>query len=117
MSRAQLAILPLPDGRAADRRIVNLAARLRESGATLVEADVADLSTDGFMAESELVLEPGAIVWLKLPGVAPQNSRVVWTRDGKAGFEFTSPIHQRDLEMAIIVGRKPIRKGHFGRQH
>ena len=85
MSKGQLAILPVGDGRSAERRIVNLAARLREPGATIVDAEVRDLSIDGFMAETALALEPGAIVWLKLPGLEPQNSRVVWAEDGRVG--------------------------------
>jgi len=116
VSRAQLAILPVAEGRQAERRIVNLAARLREPGATIVDAEVLNLSTDGFMAESELKLEPGANVWLKLPGLEPQNSCCVWAEEGKAGFQFASPLHQATVEMLAEVNRKPPVKGHFGAQ-
>jgi len=116
VSRAQLAILPPPDGRTAERRIVNLAARLREPGATIVDAEVRDLSTDGFMAETNLVLEPGAIVWLKLPGLEPQNSRVAWAEEGKVGCQFATPLHPLTLEMLVRTSRKPPVKGHFGPQ-
>ena len=116
MSRAQLAILPVADGRSAERRIVNLAARLREPGATIVDVEVRDLSVGGFMAETNLVLEPGAIVWLKLPGLEPQNSRVAWAEDGKIGCEFATPLHPLTLEMLITTNRKPALKGHFGPQ-
>ena len=116
MSYAQLAILPLIDGRSAERRIVNLAARLREPGARIVDADVRDLSTDGYMAVTALVLEVGANVWLKLPGLEPQNSRVVWVEDGKAGFQFAAPLHPATLEMLVENNRKPLPKGHFGPQ-
>ena len=116
MAHGQLAILPLIDGRSAERRIVNLAARLREPGTRLVEAEVRDLSTDGFMAETDLALEPGAIVWLKLPGLEPQNSRVVWAEDGKAGFQFVTPVHPATIEMVLAMGRKPVKKRHFGPQ-
>ena len=75
MSRAQLAILPVSEGRQAERRVVNLAARLREPGATIVDAEVLNLSIDGFMAESDLKLEPGANVWLKLPGLEQEARR------------------------------------------
>ena len=114
MSRAQLAILPVVEGRQAERRIVNLAARLREPGATIVEAEVMNLSTDGFMAETDLRLEPGANVWLKLPGLEPQNSRCAWAEDGKAGFQFATPLHPATVEMLAEVNRKPPVKGHFG---
>ena len=116
MSRAQLAILPLPDGRTAERRIVNLAARLREPGATIVDAEVRDLSTNGFMAETSLQLDPGATVWLKLPGLEPQNSRVAWAEDGKIGCEFATPLHPLTLEMLIESNRRPVVRGHFGPQ-
>ena len=114
MSKAQLAILPVVEGRQAERRIVNLAARLREPGATIVDAEVINLSTDGFMAESDLKLEPGANVWLKLPGLEPQNSRCAWTEDGKAGFQFATPLHPLTVEMLAEANRKPPVKNHFG---
>ena len=116
MSRAQLAILPTVDGRSAERRIVNLAARLREPGATIVDVEVRDLSTDGFMAETNLAIEPGATVWLKLPGLEPQNSRVVWAEDGRIGCEFAMPLHPLTLEMLLKTVRRPNIKGHFGPQ-
>lgn len=114
MSKAQLAILPVGEGRQAERRIVNLAARLREPGATIVDAEVMNLSTDGFMAESELKLEPGANVWLKLPGLEPQNSRCAWIEDGKAGFQFATPLHPLTVEMLAEANRKPPVRNHFG---
>lgn len=114
MSRAQLAILPVADGRQAERRIVNLAARLREPGATIVDAEVLNLSTDGYMAETDLKLETGANVWLKLAGLEPQNSRCVWVEDGKAGFQFATPLHPATVEMLAEANRKPPVRGHFG---
>lgn len=116
MSKAQLAILPVIEGRSAERRIVNLAARLREPGATIIEAEIMNLSTDGYMAAIEQLLEVGASVWLKLPGLEPQNSRVIWAEDGKTGFQFASPLHAATLELIVENNRKPLAKGHFGPQ-
>lgn len=116
MSKGQLAILPLPDGRMAERRIVNLAARLREPGATIADAEVLDLSTDGYMAVTDLALDAGATVWLKLPGLEPQNSRVVWAEGGKAGFQFATPLHQATIDMIVQASRRPLPKRHFGPQ-
>jgi len=115
MTKGQLAILPA-DGRRAERRVVNLAARLRDPGASLTDVDVVNLSTDGFMAQSEVALEPGATVWLKLPGLEPQHCRVVWAEEGKAGFEFANPLHPATLELLVAAGRKAIPRGHFGPQ-
>jgi PilZ domain len=114
VSRGQLAILPVTEGRQAERRIVNLAARLREPGARIIEAEVLNLSTDGFMVETDQKLEPGVSVWLKLPGLEPQNSRCAWAEDGKAGFQFTTPLHSATVEMLVETNRKPPVRGHFG---
>ena len=114
MSRAQLAILPPPEGRQAERRVVNLAARLRDPGARIGDAEVLNLSTDGFMAETELELEPGTYVWLKLAGLEPQHSRCVWVENGKAGFQFSAPLHPATVEMLAEANRKPPVRNHFG---
>ena len=114
MSRAQLAILPVAEGRQAERRVVNLAARLRDPGATICDAEVVNLSTDGFMAETDLKVEPGTFVWLKLAGLEPQNSRCVWVEDGKAGFQFATPLHAATVEMLAEANRKPPVRNHFG---
>ncbi len=116
MSKAQLAILPVVEGRTAERRIVNLAARLRDPGARIVDAEVVNLSTDGYMAETDLPFEPGANVWLKLPGLEPQNSRCVWAEDGKVGFQFATPLHAATVEMLAEANRRPPVRGHFGFQ-
>src|ERR1044072_6376337 len=92
----------------------NLAARLREPGATIAGAEVLDLSTDGYMAVSELVLEPGTTVWLKLPGLERQNSRVVWAEGGRTGFQFATPLHQATIELLVQTSRRPVPKRHFG---
>jgi hypothetical protein len=116
VSRGQLAILPMIEGRNAERRVVNLAARLREPGARVAEAEVLNLSTDGFMAVTDLALEPGMTAWLKLPGLEPQQSRVVWQEDGKTGFQFTAQLHPATIELIIQGTRKPVPKRHFGPQ-
>lgn len=116
MTRGQLAILPVPNGRKAERRLVNLAARLRDPGASVAEVEVLNLSTHGFAAQGTFALEPGAYVWLKLPGLEPQNSRVVWVEADKAGFEFATPLHPATIELLVETHRKPLRRGHFGAQ-
>ncbi|MGZ8282612.1 MAG: PilZ domain-containing protein [Allosphingosinicella sp.] len=116
MTRGQLAILPVPEGRRAERRMVNLAARLRDPGASMADIEVLNLSIAGFQAQGDFALEAGSHVWLKLPGLEAQGCTVVWVENGKAGFEFTSPLHPATLELLVSSGRKPIRKGHFGAQ-
>lgn len=116
MGKAHLAILPNDDGRRSERRIVNIAASLREPGASLNEIEVVNLSVGGFAAEVAVPLEVGSIVWLKLPGSEPLKSQVIWVEDGKAGFEFATPLHPATLDMLSLVNRKPVVKRHFGIQ-
>jgi hypothetical protein len=114
MHKGQLASLPAGDGRRTERRVVNLAASLREPGAAISDAEVMNLSTDGFMAQSELPLEQGQIVYLKLPGLEALKSRVAWVDGNKAGFEFTAPLHRGLLDQLTANEAKPIPRGHFG---
>lgn len=114
MRKAHLAILPTPEGRRAERRILNLAASLREPGASLADAEVLNLSVTGFAAESEAALEVGAQIWLKLPGLEPTASRVVWVDGKKAGFEFVTPLHPATLDTVTAAAKTPPVKRHFG---
>jgi len=114
MHRGQLAKLPAADGRRAERRVVNLAAGLREPGAAVSDAEVLNLSETGFMATSELDLEVGQTVFLKLSGLEPQKSQVVWTDGNKAGFHFSAPLHPAELDQITPAERKGPPKNHFG---
>ena len=65
---------------------------MRELGRESVEARLINLSSRGFMAETEALIEIGSRVWLKLPGIARANALVVWTKSGRIGGEFADPI-------------------------
>ena len=114
LRKGHLAIIPAQDGRRAERRIVNLAASLREPGASLAEAEVVNLSVTGFAAETDAPLEIGSQVWLKLPGLEPTSSKVVWVEGRKAGFEFATPLHQGTLDVLTAADRTAPPKRHFG---
>ena len=114
MHNAQLATLPAAEGRRAERRVVNLAASLREPGAAVADAEVLNLSASGFAATSALPLEAGQSVYLKLPGLEAQKCLVVWVDGDKGGFQFVSPLHPAEVEQIVSAGRKPIPRNHFG---
>jgi hypothetical protein len=95
---AQLSRLPNGDGRKTERRIVNLAAALREEGASTLPVVVLDVSTGGFKIDAGTQLEIGAEVWLKLPGFELKRSRVVWAEGNDAGCEFEMALHPKDLD-------------------
>lgn len=114
MHKGQLATLPSAEGRRAERRVVNLAASLREPGATIADVEILNLSTDGYMAKCDLPLEQGQAVYLKLPGMEALKSRLVWMEDGKAGFEFSAPLHQGIIDQLAQNERKSAPRNHFG---
>ena len=112
---AELSQLPIGDGRKAERRIVNLAAALREDGAKRAPIVVLDISSGGFKAEVPDDVHEGAEVWLKLPGFEAKRSRVIWRKEKEAGCEFESPMHERDLELLVAPKPRKIVKGVFRR--
>jgi hypothetical protein len=71
---------------------VELEARMRELGASGVEAKVLNISERGFMAVSDGRFEVGSRVWLMLPGRDRANAVIKWTAGDKIGAEFAEPI-------------------------
>ena len=77
---------------------VELDAKMRELGASGVEARVLNISESGFMATSDGRFEVGSRVWLILPGRDRANAVVKWTAGDKIGAEFAEPITLPDLK-------------------
>ena len=80
------------DRRRFSRVPVELDAKMRELGASGVEARVLNISESGFMAVAEGQFEVGSRVWLMLPGRDRANAVVKWTAGDKLGAEFAEPI-------------------------
>ena len=77
---------------------VELEAKMRELGASGVEAKVINISESGFMAVAEGHFEVGSRVWLMLPGRDRANAVVKWTAGDKLGAEFAEPISLKGLK-------------------
>jgi hypothetical protein len=92
-------------GRRAERVPVELGAGLRQRGASGVSVQIMDLSTDGFRAATHLELGTGTDVWLRLPGLEPFHSRVVWSEGHYVGCAFLRPLHPAVLNMVIDKSR------------
>jgi hypothetical protein len=80
------------DRRRSSRLPVELEARMRELGASGVEARVLNISERGFMAVADGRFEVGSRVWLMLPGRDRANAVIKWTVGDKIGAEFAEPI-------------------------
>ena len=86
------------DRRRYSRHSVELEAKVRELGASGVEARVLNISEVGFMAVAEGQFEVGSRVWLMLPGRDRANAVVKWTAGDKLGAEFAEPISLEGLK-------------------
>ena len=86
--------------RQASRYCVALDAKVRELGATGIEATVLNISEKGFMARADGEFEVGSRVWLMLPGRDRANAVVKWTAGDKLGAEFAQPISLDGLKVA-----------------
>jgi hypothetical protein len=82
------------------RHDVDLDARVRELGESGIDARILNISSSGFMAQSDGRFEVGSRVWLMLPGRERANAVVKWTAGDKLGAEFAEPISIEDLDQA-----------------
>jgi hypothetical protein len=85
------------DRRRVSRLPVKLEAKMRELGASGVEAQVVNISERGFMAIAEGRFEVGSRVWLMLPGRSRANAVIKWTAGDKIGAEFAEPLPLQDI--------------------
>ena len=104
MIAAELSVLPDQEARRTPRRIVNLAAALRDEGAVTSAVRICDVSTGGCRIETESPIETGTQVWIKMPGLETRRSRIVWSNGPTCGCEFEIPLHQGEIE--ILIPRK-----------
>ena len=93
----------LERGAAEDRRRflrhpVKVGAGLAGSDRPAAPVTVTDLSSHGCGHEVAGHCEPGARVWLKLPGLESWSARIAWAEHGRAGLSFDRPLHPGVVE-------------------
>ena len=76
---------------------IELDAKMRELGASGVEAKVLNISELGFMAVTDGRFEVRSRVWLILPGRERANAIIKWTARDKIGAEFAEPLSPDSL--------------------
>lgn len=74
------------------RQSISAEVPIRQHGQNSVEARLVNVSSHGFMVETDSAIDAGARVWLTLPGAGRVNGLVVWSRGGRIGGELTEPI-------------------------
>ena len=90
--KARIAEVEGEERRRSARVPVELEAKMRELGASGVEARVLNISERGFMAEADGRFEVGARVWLMLPGRERANAVIKWIAGDRIGAEFSEPV-------------------------
>lgn len=79
--------------RARARAPFRIAATLRDRSSNKFSVHLLDLSTTGFRAEAHPSLDPGAIVWLTIPGLQGLEATVMWRQRLVVGCRFNHPLH------------------------
>jgi hypothetical protein len=83
---------PTP-ARRAERTSIDGRARFREAGSNPFDAELFDLSANGFRMFTFSRQAIGKHIWVNLPGLQPMEA-VVRRQDGNNyGCEFTNPLH------------------------
>lgn len=91
------------DHRNALRRGVKLRAKLRNRSSTRFDIAVLDLSRTGFRAEVDYSLDPGAIVWIVLPGLQGLEATVAWRRGRIVGAAFRQPLYPAVFDNIVAL--------------
>ena len=89
------------DHRRASRVAIQVGARLRDRLSNKYDVRITDLSVTGFRAEAHYALEPGAIVWLTIPGMQGLEAVIAWRRDRVIGCSFRNPLYPAVLDHIV----------------
>lgn len=84
-----------------NRGDVQIYADIREQGAGKHKVNIIDLSRSGFRIYSLTYIKVDKMVFLTIPGYAPQEARIAWHHGDLYGCEFTSGLHVAIYEHII----------------
>lgn len=65
---------------------------IRPHGQLSVDGRLVNISSRGFMIETDALIEPGTRIWITLPGAGRVAGLVVWTKNGRIGGELANSI-------------------------
>lgn len=93
MIHAKISAATDPDSRRREPRLASSTpTSVLELGQHPVDAKLINISSHGFMAETEARIAEGAHIFLTLPGIPGVSARVIWTKNGRIGGEFSEPV-------------------------
>lgn len=83
----------IAEKRRCGRPPLGIEASLRERGRSSASVRVTDLSPYGCRISGYMQVSPDAQTWIKLPGLASQAVRTIWSDGAVIGLEFDPPLH------------------------
>lgn len=87
--------------RAAERRHVQIAVKVRRPGESWFTSRITDVSVSGFRLQSFMKLMVGSDIWIMLPGFEGRRARVTWAQAHEAGCAFERPLHPAILDHIV----------------
>ncbi|HEX4848877.1 MAG TPA: hypothetical protein VFV30_12090 [Novosphingobium sp.] len=75
------------------RAVLGIPVSVRERGRSALTARLADLTSFGVRIDDMVLVQPGAQLWVKLPGLESLSVQLVWSSGASAGFVFDTPLH------------------------
>ncbi len=93
--------LTVTDLRRAARHPVDLKVIGEHHRLGAVHMHIVNISAHGFMVEGDLGLERGERVTIRLPEVGRIEAHLIWTTEGRAGFQFERIIRLDDFMRLI----------------
>ena len=98
---AKLRLLPTGEKRQVQRERLRLEASLDANDSPAIDVVLHDISTHGFLAQSDAPLPIGARVLLELAGGDRLRARIRWHGSSTIGCEFDSPISREAVAAAL----------------
>lgn len=89
------------DHRRQERVPVKMIAKLRDRVGNKYDVHVLDMSVTGFRAEAHYSLDPGAIIWLTIPGMQGLEATVAWRKGVVVGCRFRQSLYPAVLDHVV----------------
>lgn len=89
---------------------VHIVAQIREKGYGSYQAKVTDLSRAGCRIITPMYLNPGASLYITLPGFAALETRIAWHVRDEYGCEFVQPLHEAIYDHIVKAHPAAIRR-------
>lgn len=83
----------MTEKRRSGRPPLGITATMRERGRSAAQVSVTDLSPYGCRIAGYIQVSPDAQTWVRLPGLASQAVRTIWSDGAVMGVEFDAPLH------------------------